>query len=156
MAPGSKLKSTGLLLWMERMLLWGEMQGGILQSHWKEHPQLGRTGHSHLTFHTHSVGQYSKTRRKFWVQFTWKITLTSVYLSLHKPHLHEALQQGFIAFFSFIPGYPGFLFVLKTKWEWRGDVMRTSAEFFSSEIRASAGADFNTVFLMAEFSSLSV
>lgn len=34
--------------------------------------------------------------------------------------------------------------------------MRTSAEFFSSEIRASAGADFNTVFLMAEFSSLSV
>lgn len=33
--------------------------------------------------------------------------------------------------------------------------MRTSAEVFFSKIKASAGADFNKLFSMAEFSSLS-
>lgn len=33
--------------------------------------------------------------------------------------------------------------------------MRNSAEVFLSKIRASAGADFNKLFLMAEFSSFS-
>lgn len=112
MAPGSRFKSTGLILPRvsgKNAALWGNAGGNSavfpLFKCWGalERAPTAPTGSSRASLprlpHTSpgSLGDHSKIRRQSWLQFTWKITPSSLYLhvSFDKPRLHEALQPGF-------------------------------------------------------------